>query len=187
MKKIGILGGTFDPPHNGHLFIAYEVLHALLLDEIWFLPAQIPPHKEKEAVTNVQERLQMLKLALEGHDQFKIQPIELEREGPSYSYDTVKLLKEKYNDDFYFIIGGDMIEYLPKWYKIDELIKLISFVGVGRAGFSSHSNYPITYVSTPLFDVSSSLVRERIKANGNTRLLLPNSVRKYIEENHLYE
>ncbi len=187
MKKVGILGGTFDPPHNGHLLIAYEVLHALSLDEIWFMPTQIPPHKEAEYVTRSVDRLVMVKLAIEGHEHFKIQPIELERNGPSYSIDTVKLLKEKYKYDFYFIIGGDMIEYLPKWYKIDELLSMITFVGVGRLGFSPKTDYPIIHVDTPLFDVSSTFIRNRLKSKGNTEQLLPHTVRKYIEGNHLYE
>ncbi|MFZ3588230.1 nicotinate-nucleotide adenylyltransferase [Bacillus sp. DJP31] len=188
MKKIGILGGTFDPPHNGHLLIAYEVLHALSLDEIWFMPAQIPPHKEAGNVTKSTDRLRMVKLAIDGHIHFHVQPIELERQGPSYSLDTVKLLKEKYKKyDFYFIIGGDMIEYLPKWYKIEELLSLLTFVGVGRTGFSHHTKYPIISLDTPLFDISSTFIRNRLRENGNTEQLLPPSVRIYIEENHLYE
>jgi nicotinate-nucleotide adenylyltransferase len=187
MKKIAILGGTFDPPHNGHLLIAYEVLHALSLDEIWFMPTKIPPHKEGENVTDSNDRLTMLELALLNHEHFKVQSIELKRKGPSYTFDTIKLLKEMYKEEFYFIIGGDMIEYLPKWYKIDELLKLVTFVGVERVGFSTKTDYPIITIPTPLFDVSSSFVRKRIKSKGNTELLIPSSVRRYIEEKHLYE
>jgi nicotinate-nucleotide adenylyltransferase len=188
MKKIGILGGTFDPPHNGHLLIAYEVLHALSLDEIWFMPARVPPHKQGDHISSSEHRLHMVKLAISGHEKFKVQPIELEREGSSYSYDTIMLLKKKHNkDELYFIIGGDMIEYLPKWYKIDELIQIITFVGVGRTGFSTKSKYPIIHVETPLFEVSSSFIRDRLKAGGNTELLLPPTVKKYIEENDIYE
>ncbi|MFD1736643.1 nicotinate-nucleotide adenylyltransferase [Bacillus salitolerans] len=187
MKKIGLLGGTFDPPHNGHLLIAYEVYESLSLDEVWFIPTKIPPHKTNKQVTKVGQRIDMLKLTLEGHSCFSINTIELEREGPSYTYDTISLLKKTYNHDFYFIIGGDMIEYLPKWYKIDELIQLVSFVGVCRIGYSTESSYPIIPVSTPLFDISSSFIRERIKKKGNTELLIPPNVKNYIEENGLYE
>lgn len=187
LKKIGLLGGTFDPPHNGHLLIAYEVFHALSLDEVWFIPTSIPPHKSYETVSNVQDRLNMLKIALKDHKHFSIQTVELDRSGPSFTIDTVSLLKRQYNHDFYFIIGGDMIEYLPKWHKIDELMKLVKFVGVGRTGYSSESSYPIINVNTPLFDISSSFIRERIKKNGNTHQLLQRSVRLYIQENDLYE
>ncbi len=187
MKKVGILGGTFDPPHNGHLLMAYEVLHALSLDEIWFMPTQIPPHKELTYVSKSSDRLSMLRLALDGHARFKIQPIELEREGLSFSFDTIELLKNRYTCDFYFIIGGDMIEYLPNWYKIDELVSMISFVGVDRTGFSRKSEYPVLMVEAPLFDVSSTLIRERLKTKGNTELLISKSVLNYIQENSLYE
>ncbi|WP_456279360.1 nicotinate-nucleotide adenylyltransferase [Bacillus sp. AK128] len=188
MKKIGILGGTFDPPHNGHLLIAYEVLHALALDEIWFMPAHVPPHKQGDLISKTEHRLHMVEQAISGHNRFKVEKIELEREGSSYSYDTIKLLKEQYaEDELYFIIGGDMIEYLPKWHKIDELVKMITFVGVGRTGYSTKSNYPIVCIETPLFEVSSSLIRDRIKKGGNTELLLPASVKKYIEEQRIYE
>ncbi|WP_246940554.1 nicotinate-nucleotide adenylyltransferase [Bacillus pinisoli] len=188
MRKIGILGGTFDPPHNGHLLIAYEVLNALNLDEVWFMPAHVPPHKQDDHVSCSIHRLEMVKKAISGHKQFKLQPIELEREGSSYSYDTIKILKETYiEDELFFIIGGDMIEYLPKWYKIEELVKMITFVGVGRAGYSNDSIYPIIHVEMPLFEVSSSFIRERYKAGGNTEVLVPPLVKKYIEENRIYE
>ncbi|MBM6619225.1 nicotinate-nucleotide adenylyltransferase [Bacillus suaedaesalsae] len=186
MKKIGILGGTFDPPHNGHLLIAHEVHKALTLDEVWFMPTKIPPHKERE-VTGEKNRIAMLELALKNNEYFSIQPIELHREGKSYTYDTIRLLKEMYDHDFYFIIGADMVEYLPSWYNIDELIKLLTFVGVGRAGYSNETSYPLLHVSTPMFEVSSTLIRERTKQKGNTHMLVPYQVKQYIEENRLYE
>jgi len=186
-KKIGILGGTFDPPHLGHLLIASEVLHALQLSEIWFIPNQIPPHKQTEHFTDSKHRLNMLKLAIKDHQHFEVNTIELEREGPSYTYDTLRLLLEEFPEyGFYFIIGADMIEYLPKWHQIDEIIKLVTFVGVKRAGFKTSTLYPVTEVEIPQFEVSSTMLRERLRKNGNTDYLLPNNVKRYIEENHLY-
>lgn len=186
-KKIGILGGTFDPPHLGHLLIASEVLHALQLSEIWFIPNQIPPHKQTEHFTDSKHRLNMLKLAIKDHQHFEVNTIELEREGPSYTYDTLRLLLEEFPEyGFYFIIGADMIEYLPKWHQIDEIIKLVTFVGVKRAGFKTSSLYPVTEVEIPQFEVSSTMLRERLRINGNTDYLLPDNVKRYIEENHLY-
>lgn len=188
MKKIGILGGTFDPPHNGHLLIANEVLQALLLDEIWFMPNQEPPHKLKSQEVSNRERITMLELAIAGHPNFKIEKIELERSGRSYTVDTMKVLKERYQyDDFYFIIGADMIEYLPKWHKIDELLELVHFVGVNRPEYLHKTTYPITFVPVPEFDVASSLIRNRIKEGLSIRYLLPEAVRLFIEENKLYE
>lgn len=187
MKKIGILGGTFDPPHHGHLLIANEVLSALDLDEIWFMPNQEPPHKQKsESITN-EDRLEMLKLAIEGNQNFRIQPIELEREGPSFTVDTMKIIRANYKDyQFFFIIGADMIEYLPKWHKIDELVQLVQFVGVERPEYSHDTIYPIIYVDVPAMEVSSSIIRERLKKGKPVRYLLPDSVIHYIEEKHLY-
>ena len=135
MRKIGIIGGTFDPPHYGHLLIANEVYHALNLEEVWFLPNQIPPHKQGRNITSVESRLHMLELATEAEEHFSICLEELSRKGPSYTYDTMLQLTKKYPDvQFHFIIGGDMVEYLPKWYNIEALLNLVTFVGVARHG-----------------------------------------------------
>lgn len=186
-KKIGILGGTFDPPHFGHLLIASEILHNMQLSEVWFIPNQIPPHKTERHFSDSRHRLNMLKLAIKDHDQFKINTVELEREGPSYTYDTIQLLREQYPDNsFYFIIGADMIEYLPHWHKIDEIVKLVSFIGVKRQGFKTETNYPVKEIEIPMFDVSSTMLRERLNKNESTAYLLPEDVKRYIEGNHLY-
>jgi nicotinate-nucleotide adenylyltransferase len=187
MKKVGIFGGTFDPPHYGHLLMANEVLTSLNLSEIWFMPNHIPPHKQKEQVTDSGDRVKMLELAIDDHPQFKIQTIELEREGPSYTYETIRQLKRIYkNYDFYFIIGADMVEYLPNWYKINELVKLVTFVGVKRPGFSVKTSYPLVEVEVPQFAVSSSLIRERVKKGKSIKYLVPEKVKLYIEEKRLY-
>lgn len=187
MKKVGILGGTFDPPHHGHLLIANEVLSVLDLDEVWFMPNQEPPHKKKSVSISNEDRLHMLKLAIKGNDRFKIQTLELERNGPSFTIDTMRLIKSQYKDTlFYFIIGADMIEYLPKWHKIDELVKLVHFVGVERPKYSHNTAYPVLFVDVPAMNVSSSMIRERLKSGKTVRYLLPDSIIEYIEENHLY-
>ncbi len=182
MRKIGILGGTFDPPHLGHLLIANEVLNSLNLEEIWFMPNREPPHKKKSGFLSDAERVKLLELAIADHPCFRLETIELERPGPSYTYDTILLLKRRHPDaDFYFIIGADMIEYLPKWHKISELVHLIKFVGVGRPEYATESPYPIIYVDVPEFAVSSSMIRERVREGKTIRYLVPESVRKYIE------
>ncbi len=186
-KKIGILGGTFDPPHLGHLLIASEVQHALALSEIWFIPNQIPPHKQLDHFTNSDHRLNMIKIAVKDHADFSVNTIELEREGPSYTYDTLRLLREEFPEHtFYFIIGADMIEYLPNWHKIDEVIKLVTFVGVKRSGYQTNTPYPVLEVEIPQFEVSSTMLRERLRKGGNTEFLIQDDVRRYIEENQLY-
>jgi nicotinate-nucleotide adenylyltransferase len=187
MKKIGILGGTFNPPHLGHLIIANEVFHSLGLEEVWFMPNQEPPHKKKEGSTSNDERMEMLKLAIAQHPHFSIEPIEMGRSGPSYTYDTMKILTEKHRDvQFYFIIGADMVEYLPNWHKVDELQKMVTFVGVQRPAYNIETDYDILYVETPSVDLSSSFIRKRLETGGTVRYLVPDSVRTYIEENGLY-
>ncbi|RSD24137.1 nicotinate-nucleotide adenylyltransferase [Mesobacillus subterraneus] len=187
MKKIGILGGTFNPPHTGHLVIANEVLHARGLDEVWFMPNQVPPHKSvAEPISNT-ARLAMIELAIEGNPAFRIEKVELERSGPSYTYETMKLLKDMYKEhDFHFIIGGDMVEYLPKWQNIDRLLKMVKFIGVSRPSYKDETPYDILYTETPQMDISSSMIRERVKAGRSIRYLLPDPVREYIEEHGLY-
>lgn len=187
-RKIGIFGGTFDPPHLGHLFIANEILSELSLDEIWFMPNQQPPHKEKSVGVTNEDRVNMLQLCMRNHPKFRIETIELERSGPSYTFETMEILTELYKgNQFYFIIGADMIEYLPKWYKIDELLKLVTFVGVNRPNFSHVTDYPMVFVDIPQVGISSSEIRQRLKAGKTVQYLLHDCVSKYIKEKKLYE
>ncbi|PKG24493.1 nicotinate-nucleotide adenylyltransferase [Niallia nealsonii] len=187
-KRIGILGGTFDPPHIGHLIIANEVLHHERLDEIWFMPNQEPPHKIKAGNVSNKNRIEMLQLAIKDHPKFRIETIEMNREGKSYTFDTMKILKEVHpHMDFHFIIGGDMVEYLPKWYKIEELVEIIQFISVNRPQYSNETAYPVRYVDVPAIDISSNLIRERLKKGDTIQYLTKESVKRYIEENRLYE
>lgn len=187
MRKIGILGGTFDPPHTGHLVIANEVLHAIGLEEVWFMPNQEPPHKKKAGNITNQQRLNMLELAIGGHSRFRVERIEMERKGPSYTFKTMEVLTERHLDvQFHFIIGADMIEYLPKWHRIDELQKIVKFVGVNRPGYNSETSYTIQLIDSPSIALSSSIIRERRREGGTIRYLVPDPVRTYIEENGLY-
>lgn len=187
MKKVGILGGTFNPPHQGHLIIANEVCHSLGLHEVWFMPNQEPPHKTKAAGASNEDRVAMLEAAIKGNTLFKVEKAELERQGPSYTYETMRILKERYpQHQFYFIIGADMVEYLAKWHKIDELLNLVTFVGVQRPGYSMETSYPIETVEVPAIDLSSSMIRERLHEGGTVQYILPDSVIRYIRENKLY-
>ncbi len=190
MKKIGLLGGTFDPPHYGHLIIANEVLNQCRLDEVWFVPAFVPPHKQQMRVSKPEHRVKMVKLAIASHPFFRLCTIEIDRKGPSYTVDTLKKLKAKYsNVEFFFIIGADMVQDLLNWKKIDELFEMTTFIGVKRPGFPLESPFlnKIITVETPLTSVSSTFLRERFKKNQSTRYYLPDNVRHYIEENQLYE
>lgn len=185
MKRIGLLGGTFDPPHLGHLLIAEEVRLALGLEEIWFIPSNVPPHKQ--TLTRTNDRVQMVERAIADHPNFKMHTIELTRTGKSYTVDTMKSLQEMYPETrFSFIIGADMVEYLPKWHDIETLIETVQFVGVQRTGYSVETDLPVEIIDIPLFDVSSTMIRERISSGVKVRYYLPEAVNGYIEEHELY-
>ena len=186
-RQVGILGGNFNPVHNAHLIVADQVRQQLNLDEVLLMPEFLPPHVDKKETIDEFHRLNMLKMAIAGIEGLGIETIELERGGISYTYDTMKLLKEKHPDtDYFFIIGGDMVDYLPKWYKIDELVQMIQFVGVQRPRYKAGTSYPIIWVDVPLMDISSSMVRDFIKQGRTPNFLLPNEVLDYIEEKGLY-
>ena len=121
-KRIGIMGGTFSPPHLGHLIVAQQVGEQLGLDKIYFMPDAEPPHIDEKESISAKHRERMVRLSISGNPLFDIETIELERGGKSYTIDTMKLLTAMHPDtDYYFIIGGDMVEYLPKWKDIDAL------------------------------------------------------------------
>ncbi|GAA0482939.1 nicotinate-nucleotide adenylyltransferase [Salinibacillus aidingensis] len=186
MRRIGLFGGTFDPPHIGHLIIAEEIYEQLQLDEIWFIPTYVPPHKDTKT-TDSNHRKNMVERSIRGNPHFRLETIELERAGISYTLDTIKALKEDYpDDDFYFIIGGDMVEYLPHWHKIDELVSLVQFVGVERQGYPLSSPYPIKFVNVPIVEISSSRLRERLEAGRPVYYWMKEDVLDYIREKGLY-
>lgn len=187
MKKIGIMGGTFNPPHIGHLMMANEVLHALSLDEVRFMPNAIPPHKTQPEDATSAQRLRMTELAIEGNEYFSVEPYEIEKGGVSYSFDTLTELKVREPDhDFYFIIGGDMVDSLPTWHRIDELLQLVTFVGVDRQDYSGKVNLPVTHVEAPMIDLSSTLLRDRFAKKQTVTYLVREQVERYIREEGLY-
>ncbi|WP_238554233.1 nicotinate-nucleotide adenylyltransferase [Geomicrobium sp. JCM 19038] len=132
-KKVGILGGTFDPPHYGHLVLAEQVLDQTEVNEIWFMPTNVPPHKKNEGMATKEQRLKMAELAIKDQERFIVSDVEFERSGPSYTIDTIAKLHRAYPDDtFFFIIGGDMVNQLEDWYKIEQLKKLVTFIVAER-------------------------------------------------------
>lgn len=186
MKRIGIFGGTFDPPHVGHLLIADEVKYVVGLDEIWFIPTNVPPHKQ-QPMTNSTHRYEMLLQATKEVDYFKVDPIELDRTGRSYTIDTMKALIKMYPTySFHFIIGADMVEYLPKWEQIDELLQKVNFIGVQRRGYELKTSYPVKEVTIPLIEISSTEIKERIENGAPIQYFLPKEVYTYVKEHRLY-
>ncbi|MFD2369759.1 nicotinate-nucleotide adenylyltransferase [Brevibacillus sp. GCM10020057] len=204
IKHVGILGGTFDPIHCGHLLAAEQAREQAGLDEVWFMPAHIPPHKTRAGLTPAAARLKMVELAIADHESFRVTDIELLREGPSYTYDTIVQLVAQFPEcRFSFIIGGDMVEILPKWHRYEELRRLVRFIGLARPGSVVDQADPaddrpgtinhqapledVTFVQMPIWDISSTLIRAKAAAGQSIRYLVPREVERYIKENRIYE
>lgn len=188
-KRVGLYGGTFNPVHNAHLFIADQVGHTLCLDRVDLMPDAKPPHVDKKKAISGSDRLAMLKLAVADNPYLGVETAELDRGGVSYTYDTIKaLIKQHPDTEYYFIIGGDMVDYLEKWYRIDDLIKLphFHFVGVHRFGSKNESAYPVIWVDLPQIEFSSSDIRQRISHGQSIKYMVPKKVEQYIKEHQLY-
>lgn len=186
-KQVGILGGNFNPVHNAHLVVADQVRQQLGLDKVLLMPEYLPPHVDAKGTIAEHHRLKMLELAIEGIEGLEIETIELERKGISYTYDTMILLNERDPDtDYYFIIGADMVDYLPKWHRIDELVEIVQFVGVQRPRYKAGTSYPVIWVDVPLMDISSSMVRDFVAKGRTPNFMLPKPVLDYIKKEGLY-
>ena len=192
--KVGIMGGTFDPIHIGHLIAAQIACEQAGLDEVWFMPTNVPPHKENAPLASAEQRLQMVKLAVDAHPYFRPLDIELRKGGISYTIDTVKLLREEQPGiHFSYIIGADMVQFLPKWYKIEELTALITFIGLMRPGYildledlPVHIQQAVRLAEMPLIELSSTRIRSRKAKGQSIRYMVPDRVYEYIEENGIY-
>lgn len=186
-RRIGILGGTFNPPHLGHLVIADQVATQLGLDKVLFMPDAEPPHVDRKIAIPAADRVAMVKAAIKDNPRFSLELTEVERGGKSYSYDTMlQLTRAHPENQYYFIIGGDMVAYLPKWYRINDLLKLVQFVGVCRQGFTHESPYPVLWVDVPQIGISSTMVRDQVRRGQSVRYLVPTMVDLYIKEHLLY-
>ena len=188
--KIGILGGSFNPVHIGHLILADEVREKLKLDKIIFIPLYLAAHKEEKDLLYAPERLKMVKLAIKGNPYFEASDIEIKRQGPSYTIDTLKSLREKYSarDKFFFIVGSDALGYLNSWKDIDQVMKLAKLV------VASRPNYPLKSLPKNVLpaaiesvDISGFRLRQRFKAGESVRYYLPKEVYSYILRKGLYK
>lgn len=187
MKKVGLLGGTFNPPHIAHLIMANEAYYALNLDEVRLMPNAIPPHKVKPEDATAEQRFHMTELAAEMVPHFTVEPYEIKHGGVSYSYDTLRALTALEPEvEFYFIIGGDMIDMLDEWYHIEELTKLVHFVGVHRPGSVGSTSLPVQKIEAPMVDLSSTMIRERLHAGKPVTFIVPAAVEEYIRKEGLY-
>lgn len=188
VKRVGILGGSFNPPHLAHLIMAEQARVQLNLDFMYLMPSNIPPHVDEKKTIDARYRVEMIKLAIADNPNFSVELIELERTEKSYSYDTIQLLKQRHPDyEYYFIIGGDMVDYLSTWHRIDELIHEVQFVGVARPGYTKETPYPVLWIEAPQMDISSTQIRKNVYWGQSIRYLVPESVEEYIFEKGLYQ
>jgi nicotinate-nucleotide adenylyltransferase len=200
-RKIGVLGGTFDPIHLGHLIVAEDLREKLGLSEVLFIPAGRPwlKLKEEKPVSAAEHRLAMVKLAIAANPYFKVSTLEIDRSGLSYSIDTVLELKAKLGAkaEIYFIVGPDALAELPQWKEPARLLELCQVVGMSRPGYARtdlrklEKSVPgaskrIMPVDVPQIDISSTDIRRRVAQGLSIRYLVPEAVEKYITEHKLY-
>ena len=201
-RSIGVMGGTFDPVHYGHLVIAEEVRATLHLSEVVFIPAGQPPHKTGHHITETQHRLAMLELALASNPHFRISLMEIERTGPSYTVDTLRTLREQLETDtaLFFIIGWDSLEDLHTWYKASDILTLVTrLVAVRRPGYEENAEYNkvleqrlpgilqrLLVVQAPQLEISATDLRQRVAEERPIKYQTPEAVETYIKENRLY-
>ena len=198
-RRVGIMGGTFDPIHLGHLVIAEAAREELALSEVIFIPAAQPPHKPGRKVAASAHRLRLVQLAVEGNPFFRALDVEMRREGPSYSYDTLRDLVETHGEsvDFYFIVGGDEISAIFTWHRVAELFSLCHFVAARRKGSSLSLDEVRTHlgeealscirlVQAPELEISSTDIRRRLQEGRSIRYLVPEKVEAYIYKEGLY-
>ncbi len=199
MKKIGIIGGTFDPIHNGHIYIAYESYKKLDLDSIMFIPNGNPPHKRGKKITDDKIRCEMVEKAISPYSFFTINYYEIEKQGLSFTYETLKYLKKSLGEvDLYFITGADCLVDLHLWKNVSDIMKYCNFVVFNRPGVSKEDikeqkvkveekyNTDIIFLDLLELDISSSLIRDRIENGLEVRFFMPEDVLSVIKRENLY-
>ncbi|MCD6473203.1 nicotinate-nucleotide adenylyltransferase [Candidatus Aerophobetes bacterium] len=193
--KLGIMGGTFNPIHQGHLVTAEVVRDEFKLDKVIFIPSGKPPHKDNNEIVSSDHRWMMTVLATISNKYFSVSSIEVKKKGESYTRDTILELKKIYGEasDCYFITGADVIAEISTWHKVKDLPKLTKFIAVSRPGYKLDINKidsrfrKCTYlIEVPALAISSTEIRKRVKGRQSIKYLLPEAVESYIYKNSLY-
>lgn len=197
--KVGVMGGTFDPVHNGHLTIAEEARRKLDLHGVIFIPAGQPWLKSDSIISPAADRLAMVQLAIEPYPYFSLSRIEIDREGPSYTLDTMERLTSELGSGtrLFFLMGWDCLEQLPKWYKIKRLIDLCTLVAMPRPGYTMPDlrildkkipgiSRKIIMLDSPRIDISATVIRECVAGGKPITGLVPSGVADYIRQKRLY-
>jgi nicotinate-nucleotide adenylyltransferase len=184
MLRLGLYGGSFDPIHHGHLILARQALEDLSLDRVVFIPAAESPFKANHASAPAGNRFAMVRLAIEGEPSFSVDPLEIEREAPSYTIDTARTYHFQYpGDTIFFLVGEDHVAALPKWNEFEELDQLVKFAVLSRSDLPLKVAYPVI---RRRFDLSSTEIRNRVANDLPISYLVPESVLRYIQEKRLY-
>jgi nicotinate-nucleotide adenylyltransferase len=197
MAGIGVLGGTFDPPHIGHLVIAQEALMQLGLAQVIFSPTRHPPHKPANGITPIEHRLAMVRLAIAPHREFALSQVDVDRAGPTYTVDTMHLLRAEFPDiDLYFIMGMDSLASILTWRTPDKLIESCRLAVFDRPGFTAdldalEAQLPglrerTVFLPAPALDIAASDLQRRVRAGLPIAHLVPEQVAAYIAEHGLY-
>jgi nicotinate-nucleotide adenylyltransferase len=195
--NIGILGGTFDPPHIGHLIIADQALAQLQLDEVWFMPVGQPPHKVSNHITPIHHRVAMVNLAIADHQGFRLSLVDVERPAPHYSSTALEILATRYpQHNWFFIMGADSLADLPRWHNPKRLIALAMLGVASRPSVRPDLDKlecalpglraRVRWIDTPLIDIASSDLRQMAHAGSSLRYLVPHPVETYIKQHRLY-
>jgi len=187
--RIGVFGGTFDPPHLGHLVVASDACEALGLGRVLWIPSAVPPHKLGTVKAPAEARLEMVRAAVEGDPRFVADDVELRRAGPSYTVDTLRELAARHpGDELVLLIGADNLREIPGWREPGEILRLARVAVLSRdgAGVPPDSPIPATSVAVTRVDVSATEVRRRAAAGETIRYLVPDAVRALVERRGLY-
>lgn len=195
---IGVLGGTFDPPHIGHLVIAQEAVSQLCLSKIFFAPTRKPPHKLSNDITPIEHRLAMVQLAIAPHPRFALSRVDADRAGPTFTVDTMRLLREQFGNhaELFFIMGMDSLASILTWHAPDQLIRLCKLAVFNRPGFTANldeleSSLPgvsarVVFLKSPTLEIAASDIQRRVRAGQPIAQLVPVTVADYIARHNLY-
>ncbi len=191
-SRIGVMGGTFDPVHHGHLSAANEVAARFALDEVVFVPTGQPWQKSDQQVSSPEDRYLMTVIATASNPRFSVSRVDIDRPGATYTIDTLRALRDSWVDaELFFITGADALAQILTWHAADELFSLAHFVGVSRPGFErvDTSRFPqgaVTLLEVPALAISSTGCRARVASGDPVWYLVPDGVVQYIEKRHLY-
>jgi nicotinate-nucleotide adenylyltransferase len=198
MQRIGILGGTFDPPHIGHLVLADSAIESLQLDRLLFVPAGDPPHKQNATRLTIEHRLAMLEHALDVDERFLLSRVDIDRPGPHYAADTVRIIQgQNPGAELFFVMGADSLRDLPTWKHPDLLIQGCKLAVMERATARISPDMheaiipglaeQVVIIDAPLVEVSSTEMVDRLRAGKSVRFLVPDAVLDYIHSQQIYQ